>query len=820
MIPDVDREKIIDAMKKFDTYLRNSDDWRNWEDKQTQKYAIDYEGKYYPPKKIISLATGQSVDKFGGGEESNGYLKEGGFTITTLRDKEDVLSSNLEKILTSYLEYPGKQPFNKNANIRDVFEQVKKALLASDVIRSNPYIKIKWSVGQGNWAKIPWIAIMDTRETSTTQKGVYCVFLFREDMSGVYTTYNQGVTDILNKNGNKQGLAIIQNKAKELRESCAPLKERGFSLDSNIDLRTKSFGSNYEASTIGYKLYEKGSVPPDEEIVDDLASLMGIYNNYIVATPGVAVMGKDCRSWIFQSNPKIYDVERAVRELSEIQWQVNRYRDQIKIGDTAYIWMSGNNAGLIAIARVMTDPEVLEFDDSDNAYQIQKDQFVGGKVYSLLKIEKVLNKKITREEFQTNSILSNAMIIKNATGTNFKIEKEEDAEIRRLIGQYRGDNMAKEMEGFFKYLNDEGYLFDPVLVENFLLSIKIKPFVIFTGNSGTGKTKIAQLFAKYLKDNMFSEASELYRIVPVGANWTENRHIFGFYNVITSMYQTTDSLELILKAEKNPDIPHFLILDEMNLSHVERYFADFLSGIESDEPIPLHNNEDKVIPKALSLPSNLFVIGTVNVDETTYMFSPKVLDRANTIEFNTHPAIDYMNGKIIASKSIGDQKYLEKPLSDIGTRKFNIDQLKKELEGVKTSNDKYLWDVLSNEINKFQNTLRKVGFEFGFRVVNEIVRFMYVAWVYERKPKVWTNWNKYLDAQIKQKMLPKIHGSQRTLGDVFTKLFNLCTKKENDRPPRDVSISSITDALYPSSAIKIKEMDQILSEQRYVSFTK
>ena len=71
----------------------------------------------------------------------------------------------------------------------------------------------------------------------------------------------------------------------------------------------------------------------------------------------------------------------------------------------------------------------------------------------------------------------------------------------------------------------------------------------------------------------------------------------------------------------------------MNLSHVERYFADFLSALESGEKIPLHKNIVSEIEQEMKLPNNLMVVGTVNVDETTYMFSPKVLDRANVIEF-------------------------------------------------------------------------------------------------------------------------------------------------------------------------------------------
>ncbi len=112
-------------------------------------------------------------------------------------------------------------------------------------------------------------------------------------------------------------------------------------------------------------------------------------------------------------------------------------------------------------------------------------------------------------------------------------------------------------------------------------------------------------------------------------------------------YAITPALKLILRArEESKNRPYFLILDEMNLSHVERYFADILSAIESEDEIPLYEGiersafpdasaekEKVLIPNKLKLPKNLFIIGTVNVDETTYQFSPKVLDRANVIEF-------------------------------------------------------------------------------------------------------------------------------------------------------------------------------------------
>lgn len=97
-----------------------------------------------------------------------------------------------------------------------------------------------------------------------------------------------------------------------------------------------------------------------------------------------------------------------------------------------------------------------------------------------------------------------------------------------------------------------------------------------------------------------------------------------------------------------------------------------------------------------------------------------------------------------------------------------------------------LWDILAGEITEFQKVLKKAGFDFGFRVIDEILRFMYVAWIYENRPETWDNWMRYFDAQIKQKMLPKLHGSQRVLEDVLRELLELCYPEAVDVPPHQL----------------------------------
>lgn len=204
----------------------------------------------------------------------------------------------------------------------------------------------------------------------------------------------------------------------------------------------------------------------------------------------------------------------------------------------------------------------------------------------------------------------------------------------------------------------------------------------------------------------------------------------------------------------------------MNLSHVERYFSDFLSAMESDEPIPLHKaiEDDVDVPNELKLPENVFIIGTVNVDETTYMFSPKVLDRANVLEFKTFEelsVLDYIKHNHMSMEFKGDVEYLENVQSDpdlienikliINDKfkevKFNIDSVKvvnEELIETKTKiKEVNVLDEIIIALTEINEYLEGSGFEFGYRTVNEILAFMYVSWKYEYSKQYWNNWRRW-----------------------------------------------------------------------------
>lgn len=167
-----------------------------------------------------------------------------------------------------------------------------------------------------------------------------------------------------------------------------------------------------------------------------------------------------------------------------------------------------------------------------------------------------------------------------------------------------------------------------------------KRFVLLSGLSGTGKTQIllhySRLYCQIL--DLGAEAVDRHRaVVAVSPDWRDPSGLIGYFNALHSdpTFQVEPALRLVLAAARYPDLPFFLVLDEMNLARVERYFAPFLSAMESGEELVLHAHDEAIndVPPTVKWPRNLFIGGTVNMDETTHPFSDKVLDRAFTLEF-------------------------------------------------------------------------------------------------------------------------------------------------------------------------------------------
>lgn len=350
--------------------------------------------------------------------------------------------------------------------------------------------------------------------------------------------------------------------------------------------------------------------------------------------------------------------------------------------------------------------------------------------------------------------------------------------------------------------------FPKILPYRFISSLLTKPFVILTGLSGSGKTKLAEAFSLWISEDPDTQI----RMISVGADWTNREPLLGYPNALeqgTYVKPDSGALDLILNAINKPELPHFLVLDEMNMSHVERYFADFLSAMESSRRhISLHpdtedwRSEDGSwkdgVPDKIELPKNLFIIGTVNIDETTYMFSPKVLDRAQVIEFRVSKN---EMAEFIVSPAPVDLNQLKGRGAPMGADFVTKAQT---LHSAPAN--------LPETILPFFNELQSAGAEFGYRTASEISRFVSICTGLAdgvMQPE------DVIDAAIMQKLLPKVHGSRNKIEKILRLLGQRCLADPAMEPFKKDESGAAT---YPVSYEKIERMHRRVIADGFTSY--
>jgi hypothetical protein len=348
------------------------------------------------------------------------------------------------------------------------------------------------------------------------------------------------------------------------------------------------------------------------------------------------------------------------------------------------------------------------------------------------------------------------------------------------------------------------------IVRAFISSLATKPFVILTGLSGSGKTQLAIRFGEWLGDDRLL-------VTAVRPDWTGAESLFGYEDALKPADETGASawhvpapLEFLLAASRNPDDPYVLVLDEMNLAHVERYFADVLSGMESKKPcLPnLAQGDDgawrqKNGPVSVPFPRNVFVVGTVNVDETTYMFSPKVLDRANTFEFRVSDADlkDHYNSPQECSEA------------SARLRRAFLTEAQNDQLAASGRNSSRL--EIGEKLRACHRILSPFNFEFGHRVFSESLRF---ATIYAGTGM--NDVNAILDRILMQKILPRLHGSRRRLEKPMIVLANFAFDPDaNSDAEFALETADASAAKLPISFDKLRRMVLTVRANQFVSFT-
>lgn len=418
------------------------------------------------------------------------------------------------------------------------------------------------------------------------------------------------------------------------------------------------------------------------------------------------------------------------------------------------------------------------------------------------------------QNIRANKLSVKNIVSRAGLSENYIVEINKGVKLSELISQnsfgmafWNGETKVKKKSEFSNLIinSAQGYYLQ------YLTALRTKPFMLLAGISGTGKSRIVRKLAQatvteelqnaegytgedFANDRWTLHSPANFELIQVKPNWHNSMDVIGYLsNIPSPHYVFTPFIEFIVKAWQHPEVPFFLCLDEMNLAPVEEYFAEFLSAIESrsfegeeylTDPIikPFNSfGEDvaktmvntlfpnftagdtesaiaKVIKhfrtRGLTLPKNLIVIGTVNMDETTFSFSRKVLDRAMSVEMNE---VNY--DSFLTDTTDDDLKAIVKAFEQNDEADLNALLVDRHIEAREITDDlgddaKFTIDCLK----RINALLEGTPFKLGYRAANEALIYLQASYELGQTDRIAA-----LDNFTLMKILSRIEGDETKL---------------------------------------------------------
>ena len=394
---------------------------------------------------------------------------------------------------------------------------------------------------------------------------------------------------------------------------------------------------------------------------------------------------------------------------------------------------------------------------------------------------------------------------------------------------------------------------------DYLSALRTKPFLLLAGISGTGKSRIVKEMAYAscpdegdLREDKTSPGN--YCLIEVKPNWNDSTQLLGYETVLDGgNYHLTKFVKFLIKAMQHENVPFFVCLDEMNLAAVEQYFAEFLSILESRKDVDGTIKSEPLIPAAifnkydnkllkelfpskekqekgtgypvvdeelapysnatyqilreegLRIPRNLIVVGTVNMDDTTYQFSRKVIDRAMTIEMNEVNLNDMFDiekpDALSYREDVVDKGWFFAPFAQSNNALQQMNNGERELlaKKIKTTIGQTDADGTTTS-GSLEAILGKTPFRIAYRVVNELILHFYALRWENKDAEFEELYNKTLDNILMMKVLPRIEGNEDLVKEPLAQL------------------ATWTEVAYPKANAKIVEMRERLERSHFTSF--
>ncbi len=630
----------------------------------------------------------------------------------------------LKEILEKYPAARANTSFGGQHEIRSLFEKLKDEFSSLKFVANNKNLLVKYSYGKGNWAHTPWIAILDKRETTTTQKGTYVVTLFRADGDGCHLKLGQGVTEIQELYGS--GVAAIeelQRRADQVRAMFPNMINSDFDQSAQLGLENSAkLTELYEASTIYSKYYKKNEIPSDENLISDISTLV-----------------ECCEQYVSQDS--------SSEDLSEAP---NRKIWAIGLGEGGRLWNESYEKGIISIgwdylgdlSNYKSQDEVMAklvelrgpdaqspTNDSLCCYQFAHEINVGDLVIAKIGRKKILGGGIVTSNYVYDPDRREHKNIRQVkwvtteeaelpgTGGPIKTltEISRYPEFRELVEAYVSEKTVPE-----KIVSDP-YSYEDALKDLFLSEVDLKSVIdtakrkrniILQGPPGVGKTFVSKRLAYLLmgeKDPSrveFVQFHQSYSYEDFVQGWRPNSE--GGFNLKSGSFY-----EFCRKARSDLSRPHVFIIDEINRGNLSKIFGELLMLIESDKrglenAIKLTYSESEA--DRFSVPENVFIIGLMNTADRSLAIVDYALRRRFAF-FNLPPQLESSKFEALITKAGGSADLVKKIRARIGGLNQVIGNERRDLGpgfqighsyfcpvGLITSDSEWYLNVINTEI--------------------------------------------------------------------------------------------------------------------------
>jgi DNA polymerase III delta prime subunit len=585
----------------------------------------------------------------------------------------------LKAILEKYPTARATTQFGGQHEIRSLFDKLKDEVSALDFVKLNSNLIVKYSYGKGNWAETSWLAVLDKRETTTTQKGTYVVILFRSDGNGCHLKLGQGVTEIKELYGSgTAAVEELQRRADSIRKMFPEMLNTAFDAYANTNNEQRATLTGlYEASTIYSKYYKRDEIPSDAELVSDIGTLVNCYHKYL-------------------------QQDISSDELSEA---VDRKIWAIALGEGGRLWNESYEKGIISIgwdqlgdlSAYKSQDEVMNklteirggdgqtpSNDSLCCYQFVHEMKAGDLVIAKIGRKKILGGGVVISDYiyrperrehknirQVKWITSEKAELPGAGGPIKTLtEISRYPEFREFVEAYVAEKAIPEKISAEPYsYNDalKDLFLSRVLLENLVETGHRKKNIILQGPPGVGKTFVSKKLAYLLmgeKDPSrleFVQFHQSYSYEDFVQGWRPNSS-GGFDLKSGSFY------DFCAKARADLSRSYVFIIDEINRGNLSKIFGELLMLIESDKrgvenAIKLTYSESEA--DRFSVPENVYIIGLMNTADRSLALVDYALRRRFAF-FTLEPQLNSDKFSEVISKAGGSVELVNKIRARIG----------------------------------------------------------------------------------------------------------------------------------------------------------